>query len=116
MSGERRLPACSVWQPAERILPQFTENINYLSPASCRRLQAGSLCSPDMSIIIRKGRVIDPANKRDERADLLIVDGKIVDVSRLSTLNSQPDEIDAGNLIVAPGLIDIHVHLREPGF
>jgi dihydroorotase len=69
-----------------------------------------------MSIIIRNGRVIDPANKRDERADLLIVDGKIVDVSRLSTLNSQPDEIDAGNLIVAPGLIDIHVHLREPGF
>jgi dihydroorotase len=66
--------------------------------------------------IIRNGRVIDPANKRDEVADLLIVDGKVAPVSQLSTLNSQPDEIDAGNLIVCPGLIDMHVHLREPGF
>ena len=66
--------------------------------------------------IIRNGRVIDPANKRDEVADLLIVDGKVAPVSQLSTLNSQPDGIDAGNLIVCPGLIDTHVHLREPGF
>src|SRR5256884_3551438 len=66
--------------------------------------------------IIRNGRVIDPANKRDEIADLLIVDGKITPLSQLSTLNPQPDEIDASGLIVAPGLIDIHVHLREPGF
>ena len=66
--------------------------------------------------IIRNGRVIDPANKRDEVADLLIVDGKVAPVSQLSTLTSQPDEIDAGNLIVCPGLIDMHVHLREPGF
>jgi len=66
--------------------------------------------------IIRNGRVIDPANKRDEIADLLIVDGKVAPVSQLSTLNTQPDEIDARNLIVCPGLIDMHVHLREPGF
>src|SRR5882724_1716106 len=66
--------------------------------------------------IIRNGRVIDPANKRDEVADLLIIDGKIAPLSQLSTLDSQPDEIDANNLIVCPGLIDIHVHLREPGF
>src|SRR6266568_7877657 len=66
--------------------------------------------------IIRNGRVIDPANKRDEVADLLIVDGEIAPLSQLSTLNSQPDEIDASNLIVCPGLIDMHVHLREPGF
>jgi dihydroorotase len=68
------------------------------------------------AMIIRNGRVIDPANNRDEIADLLIVNGKIADVSQLSTLNSQPEEIDATNLIVAPGLIDVHVHLREPGF
>ncbi len=66
--------------------------------------------------IIRNGRVIDPANKRDEIADLLIVDGKITPLSQLSTLNPQPDEIDASDLIVCPGLIDMHVHLREPGF
>jgi dihydroorotase len=69
-----------------------------------------------MSAIIRNGRVIDPANKRDEVADLLIVDGKIAPVSQLSTVSSQPDEINASNLIVCPGLIDMHVHLREPGF
>src|SRR5881398_716070 len=66
--------------------------------------------------IIRNGRVIDPANKRDEVIDLLIVDGKITPLSQLSTLNSQLDEINASNLIVCPGLIDMHVHLREPGF
>jgi dihydroorotase len=66
--------------------------------------------------IIRNGRVIDPANTRDEVADLLIVGGKIARLSQLSTLNSQPDEIDASDLIVCPGLIDMHVHLREPGF
>src|SRR5213082_363776 len=71
----------------------------------------------DMSAtIIRNGRVIDPANERDVIADLLIVDGKITLLSQLSTLNPQPDEIDASNLIVCPGLIDMHVHLREPGF
>jgi len=66
--------------------------------------------------IIRNGRIIDPANKRDEVGDLLIVEDRIAPISQLSTLNSQPDEIDATNLIVSPGLIDMHVHLREPGF
>src|SRR5437867_289886 len=71
----------------------------------------------DMSAtIIRNGRVIDPVNKRDEVGDVLIVDGKLALLSQLSTLGSQPDEIDASNLIVCPGLIDMHVHLREPGF
>jgi len=60
--------------------------------------------------IIRNGRVIDPANKRDEVVDLAIVGGKIAE--------SGPKDagvVDAKGLIVAPGLIDIHVHLREPG-
>lgn len=69
-----------------------------------------------MNTVIRNGRIIDPANKRDEVADLLIVDGRCASPSQLSTLNSQSDEIDATNLIVCPGLIDLHVHLREPGF
>jgi dihydroorotase len=67
--------------------------------------------------IIRNGRVIDPANKRDEVADLYIADGKIVgSESEIRNPKSEIDEIDARNLIVCPGLIDMHVHLREPGF
>jgi len=65
-----------------------------------------------MTTIIRNGRVIDPANKRDEVADLCIVDGKIA----ASTKDSDAEVIDAKGFIVAPGLIDLHVHLREPGF
>src|SRR5919106_1109378 len=85
--------------------------------ASCRELQAGSLCSPEMTVtIIRNGRVIDPANRRDEVADLYIADGRIAEKSEVRDQKSEIDEIDARNLIVCPGLIDIHVHLREPGF
>jgi dihydroorotase len=61
--------------------------------------------------IIKNGRVIDPANKRDEVADLAVVDGKIAKSAPKSA-----EVIDAKGLIVAPGFIDIHVHLREPGF
>lgn len=68
------------------------------------------------SIIIRNGRIIDPANNRDETGDLVIVDSRISDESAIRHVRSETDEIDAGGLIVAPGLIDMHVHLREPGF
>ncbi len=63
------------------------------------------------AMIIRNGRVIDPANKRDEVVDLAIVDGKIG-----ARADKNAEIIDATGLIVAPGLIDMHVHLREPGF
>src|SRR5207244_6647083 len=66
--------------------------------------------------IIRNGRVIDPANKRDEIADLYIVKVRIAEKSDVRDPNSDVEEIDAKGLIVAPGLIDMHVHLREPGF
>lgn len=59
---------------------------------------------------IRGGRVIDPASKIDEVRDLFVHNGKIAD--------SKPEgaqEIDAKGMVVAPGLIDIHVHFREPG-
>ena len=69
--------------------------------------------------LIRNGRIIDPANKRDEVGDVWIVDGRIS--NQLESRNQQSEieeleEIDATGLIVSPGLIDIHVHLREPGF
>jgi dihydroorotase len=62
--------------------------------------------------IIRGGRIIDPANERDEISDVFISNGKIV----AENPGADAEIIDAGGLIVAPGLIDIHVHLREPGF
>jgi len=66
--------------------------------------------------IIRSGRVIDPANNRDEIVDLAVVDGRIAERPEVRGQKSQVEEIDASGLIVAPGLIDVHVHLREPGF
>ena len=63
---------------------------------------------------IKNGRVIDPANKRDEVGDVYVIDGKIVEsLSESQKFNA--NTVDAKNLIVAPGLVDIHVHLRDPG-
>ncbi len=64
-----------------------------------------------MNLVIRGGRVIDPASGRDEIADVAIVDGHFS-----STGADGSEEFDATGLIVAPGFIDMHVHLREPGF
>jgi len=68
-----------------------------------------------MSIVIKNGRVIDPASNTDRVADVLIVDGRIAGVApNLSSPNAEV--FDASGMIVAPGFIDMHVHLREPGF
>ncbi len=70
------------------------------------------------TLAIRNGRVIDPANDLDEVTDLLIVDGKVRKLGRLSNDEAaSADEgcIDASGCIVSPGLIDVHVHFREPG-
>lgn len=66
------------------------------------------------SIHLKGGRIIDPANKRDEVADLYLHDGKIVDPAQLPQ-GVTWRTIDVTGQIVAPGLIDLHVHLREPG-
>ncbi len=68
-----------------------------------------------MRILIRGGRVIDPASGRDEIADLLIVDGKIEQIGAARSGNGGGEVIDARGLIVAPGFVDLHTHLREPG-
>jgi dihydroorotase len=86
--------------------------------AECGDQDAAGMRSPKMSAtIIRNGRVIDPANKRDEIGNVYISDGNIVtSKSDIGDVESEIEEIDAHGLIVAPGLIDMHVHLREPGF
>ena len=66
-------------------------------------------------VLIRNGRIIDPANDVDEVGDVLIIDGKIAQVGGTLEQNVN-DVIDATDLIVTPGLIDMHVHLREPGY
>jgi dihydroorotase len=68
-----------------------------------------------MAIVIRNGRVIDPASGTDRVADVLIVDGRIAEVAP-NLASPKAEVLDAGGMIVAPGFIDMHVHLREPGF
>ena len=69
------------------------------------------------ALFIQNGRVVDPAQNLDQIADLLIVDGKIAALGADAASQAPEDavKIDATDKIVAPGLIDMHVHLREPG-
>ena len=65
--------------------------------------------------LIKDGRVIDPSTGRDEIADVLIKDGHIAAVgTSLDAPGAQPSSTPSG-MVVAPGLIDLHVHLRVPG-
>ena len=67
------------------------------------------------TMLIRQGRVIDPAQKLDAIADLLLRDGRVAEVGTKVTKAGDAEVIDAKGAIVTPGFIDVHVHLREPG-
>ncbi|MGH2568205.1 MAG: amidohydrolase family protein, partial [Bacteroidota bacterium] len=69
-----------------------------------------------MKLHLKGGRLIDPVLGKDESADMLIVNGRIERVGKSLSADSTFKEIDLRNKIIAPGLIDMHVHLREPGF
>jgi dihydroorotase len=64
--------------------------------------------------LIKNGRVVDPESQTDDKLDILIAEGRIVDIKKNIQTKAQRS-IDATNLVVAPGFIDMHVHLREPG-
>jgi dihydroorotase len=64
-------------------------------------------------LLIKNGRVIDPANGIDEKCDILIVNGLVSDIGKIE--KRAQTVIDATGKLVTPGLIDIHVHFREPG-
>jgi len=67
-----------------------------------------------MKILIKQGRIIDPSQKLDGVFDLLINNDKIVELKKNITAKAA-QKINAKNKIIAPGLIDLHAHLREPG-
>ncbi|MCX5708684.1 MAG: dihydroorotase [Candidatus Omnitrophica bacterium] len=67
-----------------------------------------------MKLLIKNGRVVDPANNLDEPRDILVENGKINRIAKV--INNGADKtIDAAGKIVLPGLVDMHVHLRQPG-
>lgn len=75
-----------------------------------------------MNLWIKNGHLLDPANGRDEICDILVKDGKVAVIGSLSS-DTEPKEceekvtiIDATGKYVMPGFLDLHVHLREPGF
>lgn len=71
-------------------------------------------------VLIRGGRIVDPSQSLDEEGDLLIRDGVVARVGRVEAGSLEPAgevfEVDARGLVVAPGFIDLHCHLREPGY
>ena len=69
------------------------------------------------SILISGGRIIDPANGVDAQRDVLVRDGLIAAVDQPGAFSGAEvsETMDASGCVVTPGLIDIHVHLREPG-
>src|SRR3989304_1075807 len=73
-----------------------------------------------MRLLIANGRLVDPANKLNDLLDIVIMDGKIAKVGvKLSTtgvVSKDVQVIDASGKLVVPGFIDLHTHLREPGY
>ena len=66
-------------------------------------------------LLIRGGRLIDPKNKVDEKLDLLVEQGKVAETGKKLASDKDTEVLDATGKVVVPGLVDMHVHLREPG-
>src|SRR3972149_3345108 len=69
-----------------------------------------------MNLLIKNGRIVDPVNHVDQVADLLIEDGKVRQIGQEIPVTPDAEAIDAAGQWVVPGFIDVHTHLREPGF
>ena len=69
-----------------------------------------------MKILIKNSHIIDPSNNLDTTADLLIEDGRIAQIGQNLSVTPGTEIIDATGQLVVPGLIDMHTHLREPGY
>jgi dihydroorotase len=66
-------------------------------------------------MVLRGGRILDPSQGRDEVADLVIADGTVVGAGRNQGTPDGAEVVDCSGLVVSPGFIDVHCHLREPG-
>jgi dihydroorotase len=75
----------------------------------------GSLTDPPTSFLLSGVRVVDPPTGRDEVADLAVIEGQIVDAGSGADLLGDVRRIDGRGLVAAPGLCDLHTHLRQPG-
>jgi dihydroorotase len=69
-----------------------------------------------MNISIQNGRLIDPANQQDSISDLHIANGRVLSIGQPPSGFHADQRLDARGLVVCPGLVDLHVQLREPGF
>lgn len=79
-------------------------------------LSAENILTGRLLMLIKNGLIINPASAESYKADLLIEDGFIADIRVNLTPSDNEEVIDAGGLTIAPGLIDTHVHFRDPGF
>ena len=110
-------PSCAAWKAA--VLPlnytRHRRRESYRAILPCQST-AASLRTVN-SLLLSGGRVLDPANRFDASADVLILNGKIAAVGQDAAAQAPRDveNLDASGLVVCPGLIDLHVHLREPG-
>lgn len=69
-----------------------------------------------MSLLIKNGRIIDPSQSLDQVGDILVEDGKVSQVGGEIDAASAESVVDAESMVVTPGLVDMHVQLREPGY
>jgi dihydroorotase len=69
-----------------------------------------------MKLYLKSGRLIDPVKGKDVVIDMLIVDGRIERIGQSLSVDRSYETIDLKNKVIAPGFIDMHVHLREPGY
>src|SRR5215468_3118258 len=104
------------WACYSILVQSLTSNDSYLKTTGKEFVFIRVHSRPNSSLAIRNGLLIDPAQQLEGKYDVLLRDGRVAEVATTGKLSGKADEsFNARGLIVAPGLIDIHVHLREPG-